>query len=106
MSALSSFSPQAQNSTVNVAVGVASANVALGVIIGQLGQSQVEIVNISTSNTFVQFGGSGVVATLANGFPMLPNSRRVVTAPAGATYAAVIGSAANGFCYFTVGEGV
>jgi len=97
------FIPQAN--TVNVAVGVTSASVALGAVYGSTG-GQVRLYNNSSSTVFVAFGNSTVTAAVATSLPMAPNSVEVFTVPGQVAYVAVIASAAGGTLYATLGEGV
>jgi hypothetical protein len=96
------FAPQAN--TVNVAVGVTSASVALGATTSSYGPN-VRVYNNSSSTVFVAFGSSTVTAAVATSLPMAPNSVEVFTL-SGGTYLAVIAAAAGGTVYATLGEGV
>jgi hypothetical protein len=99
---------------VAVAVGVASASVQIAATDSVATATRCQISNCSTSNTAVVFGISGVTAAFPTGGTaggshcdavLPPNAVLTVDVPKGTTYVACIGSAANGTCYFSFGNG-
>ncbi|MBW8066849.1 MAG: hypothetical protein GJU73_05320 [Ferrovum sp.] len=96
------------NETVAIAVGTASANAAL-VTPGE--QYQAQIVNDGTNVVYVNFGTDNTVAaavpasgTPAQGFPILPNSRIVISIGS-TTWIAAIAAATGNTLLITVGKG-
>jgi len=89
--------------TVNVAVGVATASVA--VTRPSIGTQAVRLFNSGTNVIYVSFGTSGVAATVAISIPMLPNSIEIFGLPNGVTHVAAISGIAGNTLYITTGEG-
>ena len=80
----------------------------------QQSSSQWRLWNNGSNTCFVNVGPVGAVTaavipvsgTPANGFPIAPGEDFIVTVPPQASAISVIGSAAGGTLYVTVGEGV
>jgi hypothetical protein len=88
--------------TVNNAVTAASTTVAISP--PGIGNRTVRIVNSGTALTFVNFGPSTVIATLANSMALLPNSVETFYFHNDWTHIAMIGTVGNTI-YATMGEG-
>lgn len=66
---------------------------------------QVRLVNRSTAEVAVKFGGSSVTTTV-DGMAYPPNCVEVLTLPEGATHIAIIGTASSGKFQVTLGVGI
>jgi len=105
MQLMRSFSPAA-NSTVNINVAAASANV---FVQRRNGPITVRIVNDGVATVWINWGGSTVTADTTNDLPVGPGVHEVLTfSPAenGDLYIAAIAAGATGRVYFTPGEGL
>jgi hypothetical protein len=94
-----SFKPRGNGNTVNLAVGVAAANVPLTTLPAEGGT--VRLVNSGTQTVFIAFGAT---ATVAAGMPMLGNTVETFTLAPTDTISA-IASATGSTLYATVGDG-
>ena len=96
------FQPSAP--TVSIAAGAASASVALGTATGA---TQVRVVNDGTATAWVNFGVSGVTASLTTSMPVRSGDTVgfTISGGVGAPFAAVIAVGATGSVYFTLGTG-
>jgi hypothetical protein len=100
---LNPFTPA--NPTSTITVGVASAATAL---VGSTGNMRavVELQNAGSAVVFVDFGLSGMVTTVATGYPILPGQSKLITIGAGLTHVATISGTAAQTLYVTVGMGI
>jgi hypothetical protein len=88
--------------TVNLAAGVASANVQV-----QSGQNagHVRIFNSGAVTVFIEIGNtSGITAAVATGCPIAPGTIEVIACPF--QYVAAITASGAATLYFTPGEGI
>lgn len=103
------FAP-VDNSTANKAVGASTGNVAIknpAAIGGQV--ANLRVFNNGTATAWIAFGGSGVVAVIAEDIPIGPGMAEVFTMPGNATditHVAVIAAGATGSIYITTGYGI
>lgn len=91
-----------KGSTVNVAVGTSSASVA--VTGSGVGIQSLRLTNIGSNIIFVKLGTSTVSATLAAGFPMLPNTVETFMLGKDDTHVAAIAAGTGNTLYITTGE--
>lgn len=98
------FSPKAA-STVNIDVSASSQSI---LIDETPGIRQVLITNNGTATVWINFGGSGVTASLTTGIPIAAGSAGVFTTRIsdGPTYFAAIAAGATGKIYATPGQGL
>ena len=93
--------------TVNLSADVTSTRVALTDAGLGSGTEEVRLRNTGTVEVFVAFGDSTVVATVAAGVPLPPNSVEVFRVRTSATHMAAITAAAGpAVVYATTGQGV
>jgi hypothetical protein len=99
-----SFQPM-QASTVNISVAATTANV---LIENFSGANQIRVFNNGSATAWIEFGGSGVVATLTSSIPIPAGAIEVfsVGSAASTVYAAAIAAASTGSIYFTPGSGL
>jgi hypothetical protein len=97
-----------------IAITIGAANVATLITTATQSFTQWRFYNSGTAIAFVSPGLTAALAvaiiptsgTPANGFPIAPGEDCILTVPPNSSYLGVIGSAANGTLYVTVGEGV
>ena len=92
---------QFTGATVNIAVGAASARVAL-----PSPADAVRVMNNGTATAWIAFGDNTVAATLAGSIPVGPGVTEVWSLPSGTTNIAAIAAGATGSIYFTQGAGL
>lgn len=94
------FRPVA-GATVNIAAGTTTASVAVNT--GKTSK-HIRVVNTGSVTVFVEFGESGVTASLATSIPILAGSAEIFGCPD--EYVAAITASGTGTVYFTPGEGM
>jgi hypothetical protein len=99
------FCPSNEDS-VTLAVGVASARVALRAASVAATGNAIRLYNGSTVDMYLRFGDVTVVATVATGFPLPVGTLEVLTAPAGTTHIAAITASGTGNLICTLGGGL
>jgi len=102
-----SFNPfHPGNPSQTITVGTSSAATALNGSTNNM-RLAVELQNAGSAVVFVEFGySSGVTATVAASYPILPGQSKLVTIPAGTTHVATISGTASQTLYVTVGMGI
>lgn len=94
------FTPN--SSTAQIAATTSTGSVALG------GSGpQIEVTNEGPNTAFVAFGGSGVTAAAATGYPVLAGQSKAVSSgkKTSVTHAAAITASGTATVYFTMGDG-
>ena len=91
--------------TVNLTAGTTSGAVAIATGSNGPGVAIIRIRNAGTVDAFVEFGASGVTATLAASAPVAPGTVEAFRVPQGVTHAAAITASGSTVVYFTPGEG-
>lgn len=92
-------------STVNLAVGTTSSNVAIPA--PNIGWRSIRLVNLGTDVVFFQLGAtSAVTASASTSIPLLPNSSEVFLLPNDIAYVAAIGQSGGNTLYISVGDGI
>jgi hypothetical protein len=94
------------NPSQTITVGVASAATALN---GSTSNMRVvlELQNAGSAVVFVEPGfSSGITATVAASYPVMPGQSKLITVPAGTTHLATISGTASQTLYVTNGMGI
>lgn len=95
------------SSTVNIAAGTTTGNVAITSSgTPSPATSEVRFYNSGTVPVFVNFGGSGVTATLAAGMPIAPGATEAFGMEASQTHVAAITASGTATLYITTGDGL
>lgn len=90
--------------TVSVTVAATTGNV---LVENFSGCNQIRVMNDGTATVWVEFGGSGIAATVAASIPVGAGKDAIFSVPSAAStvYAAAIAAGATGKVYFTPGAG-
>jgi hypothetical protein len=91
-----------KGNTVNLTVGTSSARVA-ATGSGQ-GIQSIRLTNTGSNTVFIKIGNSTVSATVAAGFPMLPNTVETFMLGKDDTHIAAIAASTGNTLYVTTGE--
>lgn len=94
--------PLTFGATVSLAATTATGNVAVSLPAGQ----QIVVTNLGPDLAYIAVGTSGVTATLAGGFPVLPASQITISLPINTTFIAAITPTSTAALKVSSGDGV
>lgn len=90
--------------TVNLSVTTATGSVAR-TLSGHVGGDEVRVANTGTAVAFVEFGASGITASVTTSFPVLPGTAEVFSVNPLQTNVAAITASGTTTLYITTGRG-